>query len=291
MKPPPFDYCSPSTVQEVVDLLGRYGADARILAGGQSLVPLMNLRLMRPAVLIDLNRCRELDYIDLRGDELAFGPMVRQIKAAQSPLVHQHCPLVAQALSWTGPVAVRSRATVGGTLAHADRVAELPAAAMALDATMVIQGPRGTREVPAQAFFLGDLSTAVEPDEFLREIRFPVAAPGERSHFIEVSVRQEGVAVVGVAIHLDMAGDRIAKAAVVAMGVDAVPQRLIQVEQALQSRALDAQTAELASRCAFDQVDPASDPYASAGYRRHVVAQLVGRAFHSIAAQESLNEQ
>src|SRR5947207_11801144 len=168
MKPPAFRYFAPTTIDEVVRLLGEHGADARVLAGGQSLVPLMNLRIVRPAALIDLNRCPGLDYIERRGSRVAIGAMTRQIDAMNSAVIRENCPLVSQALAHTGPVAVRSRATVGGTLAHADRVAELPAVAVALDAVLVIEGINGRREVAATDFFLGDLTTAIEPGEFLR---------------------------------------------------------------------------------------------------------------------------
>ena len=134
MKPPAFSYFAPETIEEVLSLLGEHGAEARVLAGGQSLVPLMNLRIIRPAVLIDLNHCPGLDYIERRGSQVAFGPMTRQMDAMRSPVTQTNCPLVSQALAYTGPVAVRTRATVGGTLAHADRVAELLAPPGALNA-------------------------------------------------------------------------------------------------------------------------------------------------------------
>ena len=284
MKPPAFNYVAPVAAQDVVALLAEHGADARVIAGGQSLVPLMNLRIIRPAVLIDLNRCRELDYVEPREGYLAFGTMTRQLDAMKSPLVRRHCPLVAQALEWTGPVAVRSRATVGGTIAHADRVAELPAVAVALEAVMVIEGARGRREVAAAEFFLGDLSTAVEPDEFLREIRFPICESGAFSSFAEVSVRQEGVAVVGLATYLVKDGERVRK---VALGVDAAPMRLHAAEGELLARGLSPAAIEAAAQAARDEVDPQSDLYGSAEYRRHVVGAMVKKALQDAARGES----
>lgn len=290
MKPPAFNYVAPVAAQDVVALLAEHGADARVIAGGQSLVPLLNLRIIRPAVLIDLNRCRELDYVEPRDGYLAFGPMTRQLDALKSPVVRQHCPLVAQALEWTGPVAVRSRATVGGTIAHADRVAELPAVAVALEAVMVIEGARGRREVTAAEFFLGDLSTAVEPDEFLREIRFPICEPGAFSSFAEVSVRQEGVAVVGLATYLVKDGERVRKVALAAMGVAAAPMRLRAAEAELLARGLGPAAIEAAAQAACNEVDPQSDLYGSAEYRRHVVGAMVKKALHE-AARGGSNER
>lgn len=287
MKPPAFSYCAPSTVQEVVDLLARHGSDARVLAGGQSLVPLMNLRMIRPEVLIDLNRCPELDYIELRGKHLAIGPMTRQIVAMKSAIVRKHCPLVSQALELTGPVAVRSRSTVGGTIAHADRVAELPAAAVALDATMVIEGSRGRREVAAPDFFLGDLSTAVEPGEFLREVRFPVCDEQSHSSFNEVGVRQEGVAVVGLAIYIVSNRARVQKAALVAMGVDSAPVRLKTAEAELVKRGLAPASFEEITRLACEEINPMPDPYNTAAYRKHAIAALVLKALHAAAAERN----
>lgn len=286
MKPPAFSYFAPGTAREVVELLAQYGGDARVLAGGQSLVPLMNLRMIRPAVLIDLNRCPELDYIEQRGSYIAVGAMTRQIAATRSPLLRKYCSLVSKALELTGPVAVRSRSTVGGTIAHADRVAELPAVAVALDAVMVIESSRGKREVAATDFFLGDLSTAVEADEFLREVRFPVC--DERSHFsfTEVGVRQEGVAVVGLAVHILSQGARVQKTALVAMGVDSAPVRLKSAESELMKRGLVTPFIEEIVRLACEEIDPMPDPYTTAAYRKHAVGALMRKALQA-AAMES----
>jgi CO/xanthine dehydrogenase FAD-binding subunit len=286
MRPPPFSYVAPKAVPDVVDLLARHGVDARVIAGGQSLVPLMNLRIIRPAVLIDLNQCNELDYIEHRGSYVAFGPMTRQIDAMRSPIVRQHCPLVSQALEWAGPVAVRSRATVGGTLAHADRVAELPAVAVALEAIMVIEGTKGRREVAASAFFLGDLTTAIQPHEFLREARFPVSESNSFSSFSEVSVRQEGIAVVGLAVYLTRDGEKVRKAALAAMGVDAVPVRLRNAEGELLKRGCGPASIEEVARIGSAELDPASDLYASAAYRKHVIGAMLKKALHGAASRK-----
>lgn len=283
MRPPAFSYFAPRTVEEVVKLLAQHDGEARVIAGGQSLVPLLNLRIIRPAALIDLNRCPELDYIEQRGDWLAFGPMTRQLDAAQSAVVRQLCPLVADALEWTGPVAVRARSTVGGTLAHADRVAELPAVAIALDAVMVIEGAGGQREVSAQEFFLGDLSTVIEPTEFLREVRFPISAPHAFTNFTEVGVRQEGVAVVGLATYIEAATGEVQKIALAAMGVDAAPVRLTSAEEILQQQGINPDSIEAATQAAREQIDPMGDVYTTAAYRKHAVGGLLNRVLHQAA--------
>ena len=275
MKPPVFDYHAPETVDGVIALLRQYGAEARVLSGGQSLVPMLNLRVLKPAALIDLNLCPALDYVRREGDWLAVGGMARQFDTMEHPLVRALCPLVSLALEHAGPVAVRCRATVGGTIAHADRVAELPSVAMALDAQMVIDGIHGSRTVDAQEFFQGDLSTAIVPGEFLREVRFPVCAPDSYALFQEVSVRQEGVAVVGLAAYA-APGAGIALAA---MGVDGLPLRLRQTEALVRERGLGTVgVMDAAVDCARAEVEPSADPYATAAYRRHVVGVLVQRA-------------
>lgn len=281
MKPPVFRHFAPKTSAELIVLLGEHGADARVLAGGQSLVPLMNLRIVRPAVLIDLNRCAGLDYVERRGSKVAFGAMTRQMDAMRSSIAQSDCPLVAQALQHAGPVAVRNRATVGGTLAHADRVAELPAAAVALDAVMVLDGVNGRREVAAAEFFLGDLTTAVQPGEFLREALFPVFDTGAVSTFQEVGVRQEGVAVVGLAAYLVRDGSRVRKSAFAAMGVDAVPVRLRTCEAALEGRTIDATAADEIAKIAAAEINPVTDLVASAAYRKHVIGAMLKKVLQT----------
>ncbi len=279
MKPPVFDYHAPETVDGVIALLRQYGADARVLSGGQSLVPMLNLRVLKPAALIDLNRCPALDYVRREGDWLAVGGMARQFDTMEHPLVRALCPLVSLALEHAGPVAVRCRATVGGTIAHADRVAELPSVAMALDAKMVIDGIHGSRTVDARDFFQGDLSTAIMPGEFLREVRFPVCAPDSYALFQEVSVRQEGVAVVGLATYMTRQADQLGSIALAAMGVDGQPLRLRQTQALVLERGLGAEGLIAAAvDCARAEVEPSADPYATAAYRRHVVGVLVQRA-------------
>jgi len=284
MKPPPFVYHAPRTIAEVVALLAEHGADARVLAGGQSLIPLMNLRMAKPAVLIDLNRCAELARIERNGAGVAYGAMVRQHDAEHSDVTRTCCPLVAKALACAGPVAVRNRATVGGTLAHADRAAELPGVAIALDATFVLARASGERSVPAEEFFLGDMTTAIEPDEFLKAVVFPVSSTDSHAGFYEVGIRREGVALVGLAaqVVLDERGlVRDARFAVI--GVESFPVRLKVVEARVRGRVLGADVIEEAAALASDAVDPMDDAFTKARYRKHVAGSLVRRALQGIA--------
>jgi len=288
MKPAVFDYQAPRTVEGVIELLREHGAEARVLAGGQSLVPMLNLRVLKPAVLIDLNRCEPLSYVRREGDWIAVGAMARQLDTMDDPLVRKHCPLVSKAIEHAGPVAVRSRATVGGTIAHADRVAELPVAAMTLDAMMVIDGINGRRTVPANAFFVADLTTAIVPGEFLCEVRFPVCAAHAISTFQEVSVRQEGVAVVGLASYIVLDAGAVSHIALTAMGVDGCPVRLHQTEALVREQGLDAEgLIEAAMACARAEIDPSTDPYATAAYRTHTVGVLVQRALRGAIEQRT----
>jgi CO/xanthine dehydrogenase FAD-binding subunit len=230
VRPAPFRYAAPRSSSEALALLAEHGEDGRLLAGGQSLVPLMNLRMGRPGVLIDLGYCADLAYIEERGDAVAYGPMTRQIDAQNSPLTAKHCRLVAQALALAGPVAIRNRATVGGTLAHADRSAELPAVAAALEATFVIESSKGRREVAAADFFVADLTTAVQPGEMLREVRFPKVPANTFTTFVEAGLRQRDLALVGLAACFG-ASPRLA-----VIGVESTPVRLREVEKMLVSR-------------------------------------------------------
>ena len=181
MKPAKFAYLAPATVEEALAALAAYGDDARPLAGGQSLVPLMNMRIARPAVLVDLNRVAGLDGIGVEGDTLVLGTMVRQAVAERDPLVAAACPLLKQTLRYVGPPATKNRGTVGGSLAHADPLAELPGAALVLGAELVVGSTRGRRALTPEEFYVAELTTALEPGEMLREIRIPRAAAGARA--------------------------------------------------------------------------------------------------------------
>ena len=284
MRPASFRYIRPQNTAEALAALAEHGAAARPLAGGQSLVPLMNLRMSRPDVLVDLNRCRDLAFIERRGNDLVYGAMTRQIEAQTSALTLRHCPLIAKALALAGPVAVRNRGTLGGTLAHADRSAELPAVAAALDAVFVVDGVEGRREVPARQFFITDLVTDVGAGEMLCEVRFPIAEDDASAIFLEVGTRQRDMALAGLAAQLAMNADRNCRDARLALiGIEAAPLRLREIEDRLRGQRIDSGLIAALAQHLFEQVDPIGDLHANAGYRRHVAKTLLARALEAIA--------
>jgi carbon-monoxide dehydrogenase medium subunit len=285
VKPAPFDYHAPETVAEVLDLLAGAGGDARLLAGGQSLVPLINMRMASPAVLIDLNRCAGLDGLAREGDAIVFGPMVRQRAAETAPQVATACPLLARAVAHMGHATVRNRGTVGGSLAHADPAAELPGVAVALGATLVAEGPGGRRSIAADDFFLAELSTALAPDEMLAEIRFPAAPPGSRAAFAEVGNHLGGLALVGVAGQATLDGDgRIATVVLAATGAGERPIRLRGAEATLVGE-IPAAAAAAAADAAAGEIAPYDDVHASAHWRRRAVAAMVNAVLEDIAGR------
>ncbi len=279
MKPARFEYIAPESDGAAIEALAHYEGDARLLAGGQSLIPILNLRLARPAALIDLGRCPGLADLYRDGDRLVCGPMLRQIEVERAPLVSQCCPLLARASRLLGPPTTRNRGTIGGTLAHADRIAELPGVAVTLEAELLAKGPNGTRVIAAEDFFISDLTTALEPDEMLREIRFPVSATRSRSAFVEMTNRRHDFALVGIAVHLDFVGGKTCtKARIVAIGVASKPVRIGRAEQALVGTRVDAAAIAEASRVSLSELEPEGDLHASAEYRRCVTPHIVGEA-------------
>lgn len=220
MKPAAFDYLRARSADEAIALLAGAGEDARFLAGGQSLVPMMNFRIARPTALVDLNGCLDLSYVLLDKHHLRIGAMTRQYAAENHPLVREHCPLLAQALAHAGPATVRNRATVGGSLANGYPLAQLPCVALCLDAELVLEGPQGRRTVPARDFFVTAMVTDVRPGELLREAVFPVRGPGERHAFRESGNHAGGEAQAVVCV---ARGDQLR---IAASGLGPVPVRL-----------------------------------------------------------------
>jgi CO/xanthine dehydrogenase FAD-binding subunit len=208
MKPPRFDYQAPRSLDEALALLATHGEEAKVLAGGQSLVPLLNFRLVRPGYLVDLNEIAGLDGIRVENGRLVIGAMTRQRAVETSALVREHCPLMADAMPQIGHVQIRNRGTVGGSLAHADPASELPAVVAALDGEVVLQSTRGRRVLKPEQFFAGYLTTTAAPDELLVEARVPVTPPRTGSAFVELSRRHRDFALVGVAatVTVDEAG-------------------------------------------------------------------------------------
>ena len=288
MKPAPFEYVSPESEEEVLDLLHQHGDDARLLAGGQSLVPMLNLRIVQPEVIIDLGRCPSLAFISAENGTLVCGAMTRQMTAERSPAVRENCPLLAKALPYLGGTAHRNRGTVGGTLAHADRLAELPAVALALDAEFIARKSGSERMIAAADFFLTDLTTALEEGEMLHSIRLPRADGNHHTAFVEVGNRRHGFAIVGLAAALEIAADgTVAGARLAAMGVGAAPIRLHEAEQILVDRPAGDDTLRAAGEAAAQAIDPDDDIHASAVYRRRLTSTLVRRAVQEILGNEA----
>lgn len=279
MKPAAFTYFAPNSLSQAVALLAEHAPDGKPLAGGQSLVPMMNFRLAQPRSLIDLNRVSELSYIREADGVLAIGAMTRQAEAERSALVSRTAPLLGEALKLTGHPTIRHRGTVGGALAHADPAAELPAVALALGAELVARGPGGTRTIPAEEFFLGPLSTALAPDELLVEARFPALPPGAGWTFLELSRRHGDFAIVGVAAVVVLAPDgRIERASLALCGAGPKPIRASRAEAALAGVSPGEERFREAGEIAAQEIDPDTDLHASAAYRRRVAAVLVRRA-------------
>lgn len=278
MKPAPFAYAAPGGLAEALTLVREHGAEGKVLAGGQSLVPLLAMRLARPAVLIDLNRVRQLDYIR-GGSEIRIGAMTRQRAAELSPVVRRRLPLLAEALGYVGHPQIRNRGTIGGTLAHADPSAELPAVFSALDGRVVLRSSRGTRTLGPDEFFLSYLTTALEPDELLVEVRLP-AHDRAGSAFVEVARRHGDYALVGVAAVVEIQDGRIARARLAFTGVGGGPIRIAELEQSLAEKPPVEETLAEAGRIASARLDPEGDIHASAEYRREVAGVLTERALH-----------
>lgn len=278
MKPAPFAYFSPGTVDEAIELLGRH-PEGRLLAGGQSLVPMMNLRLAQPEVLIDLNRVGGLDRIEPAGDSVRIGAMVRQCALERSAVVRDRLPLLRQAVSFVGHPATRHRGTVGGSAAHADPSAELPVALCAYDATFVTRGPRGARELSAEDFFIDYYTSALAPEEVLEEVRVPVPAGETRVAFLELARRQNDfpVAAVGVVLGLD-GGGRCTRARVVLGGCGPGPVHARDAEALLVSAEPTAETFAEAALRAVAATSPLGGLHGSEHYVRRVAETLTRRA-------------
>ena len=283
MKPAPFDYLAPRTVDEALEALARHGEEAKVLAGGQSLVPMLNFRLARPAVIVDINRVSGLDGLGEGGGTLQVGALVRQRRlerwaATAAPLLHAGVRLI-------GHPAIRTRGTVGGSIAHADPAAEYPAVLVALEGEVVARGPRGERVIGAADFFQTYLTTALAPDEILTEVRLPAMEPGSGWAFEEFARRHGDFAIVGIAALVVLDGRRCRRARLAAAGAGPVPVRLRQAEAVLERGSVDESSIQAAAAAAERAVEPDGDLHASAEYRRHLTGVLTARALRRAVAR------
>lgn len=279
MKPPPFEYDDPSSVDETLALLAEHGDAAKLLAGGQSLVPLLNFRLARPDRLVDINKVAELDYLTLENGSLRIGALVRQSTLERSEDAARAVPLLREAVRFVGHVQIRNRGTVGGSVAHADPAAELPVALAALDARFRIRSARGDRTLAAEELFVTHLTTALEPDELLTEIEVPVPAVGTGYAFVEFARRLGDFALGGAAVLIRVAGDGSCENASVALlAAGPTPARASSVEELLRGRAFDDASARDAAQAAVADLQPTTDIHGGSEYRRDLIEALLRRA-------------
>jgi aerobic carbon-monoxide dehydrogenase medium subunit len=286
MKPPPFEYMRPETVPDVLSLLADDPDGTSLLAGGQSLVPVLNMRLAQPALLVDLNRVAGLDEIEDRGDgRLRLGAMVRQRRLERDPLVRERIPLLPAAAGHIAHPAIRTRGTVGGSLAHADPAAELPATVCALDGHLVLSGPRGERSVPARDFFVGPLTTAKEPDELLVAAEVAQPPPGSGHAFVEVARTHGAFALAAAAavVHVDGRGS-IDHVALALAGVGPAPYAPDWLaDAAIGEPPGDTLFKRIATRVR-EEVEPYDDIHATEDYRKRLAGVLATRALTKAAA-------
>jgi carbon-monoxide dehydrogenase medium subunit len=279
MKPAKFEYHAPTTLDEAVARLAS-GVDARVLAGGQTLIPMMNFRLATPPVIVDLNRVAGLAYIKDDGDTVRIGAMTRQRAIEFSAVVAEKLPLLAKAIRLVGHLPTRTRGTIGGSIANADPAAEIPMVLQALEGTVVAQGPKGERSIAAAELFRDAMTTALAPDEILVEIRLP-AAMAKAGCAIEEFARRKGdfaIAAVAAVIERKDGSKNGIKARLATAGISACPQRLHAAEQILERQGLDDSAIAQAAAAAAEAVDPLADRNASAAYRRQLTQVLTERA-------------
>lgn len=294
MKPPSFDYYAPHSLDEALHFLESGGANANVLAGGQSLMPMLNMRLARPAIIVDINGISSLNHLKAGPDMLIVGALVRHADLLRDSEVRRGWPLLAEATAMVAHPAIRNRGTVCGSIAHADPAAEHPGVLLTLDGSVVVAGVAGRREIPAGEFFVSMLTTALEPGEMVVEVHYPPLPVGTGTAFVEFSRRHGDFAVVGVAAALTVR-DRVCQAArITLVGVGETPFRARAAEAALDGRRLGPADSGGAFAAAAGEVvaavDPADDVHASSSYRRHLAGVLTERALQTALARAGGNQ-
>jgi CO/xanthine dehydrogenase FAD-binding subunit len=278
VKPARFDYFDPRTFEEAVEVLASAGGEAKIMAGGQSLMPLMNMRLVRAPVIVDINRVAGAGYVKAWNGGIAFGATARQRTLEWDTTVGDSLPILKTAVQHIGHAQIRSRGTVCGSIAHADPAAELPALALALDAELDVQAKRGKRTISAAEFYVDYLTTSLEPDEILVETRFPASPKGMAWSFKEVSRRHGDFAMVGIVAGLAVRGGAISDARLTYFGVGGTPVRCRDVEASLRGQPPGNEAFAAAAAAIQPLLDPSDDVHATAAYRRSVAGVLTQRA-------------
>lgn len=285
MIPAAFEYFRPQSVREAIGLLEKHGDDAKLLAGGHSLLPIMKLRLAQPKIIVDIGRINGLDGIKADGQQVAIGALVTHDAIEHSAVLKEKCPLLPETATVIGDLQVRNRGTIGGSLAHADPAADYPAAILALDSEIVAAGPKGSRTIPAGQFFVEMLTTALQPNEIITEVRVPALPRGTGTAYMKHAHPASGYAVVGVAAVVAVSGGKIQRAAVGITGVTGKAYRATAVEKALTGGAADEAAVAKAAAHAADGVDAQGDLYASAEFRKHLATVYTKRAVLAAAAR------
>jgi carbon-monoxide dehydrogenase medium subunit len=283
MKLPPFDYACPTALADAVALLAAHNGEAKVIAGGQSLVPMLAFRLAAPSLLVDLRKLAELRKVDIAASGVTLGAMVRWCDILSHKGLHAAQPLLVAAVDHVAHYQIRNRGTIGGSIAHADPAAEMPGIALTCEAEVAVVGTAGPRTIKAENFFLGPLTTALAPDEIIIEIRFPAWPAGRRFGFREFARRRGDFAMAAAALWYDEDAGLARNAHVGVIGVGDRPQRLATVEAVLNGRAIDEVVIAQAEAAAAAAVDPQSDIHASADYRRALTGVMVERALRDAA--------
>lgn len=286
MRPASFGYHKATDLAHALALLAEFGDDGRPLAGGQSLVPMMNLRLARPAHLVDINAL-PLTGIERRGDVLHVGALVRHHRYLSDPLIAAHFPAFLEAVHWIGHPTIRNHGSMGGSISHADPTAELPAVCLLHDATIIASSTGGDRRIAARDFFLGAYVTALEPGEMVTAVEFPIPPAKSTGAFIELGERRGDFAIASIGVTLQWSGSQITHAAVVCCGAKLVPIRASAVESQLIGRQLSDPDASAIARSFADFVEPVSDHSGSSAYRKHLIGELTRRTIER-ACQQAL---
>ncbi|MFD2001247.1 FAD binding domain-containing protein [Peribacillus frigoritolerans] len=279
MKPAKFNYLRPSSLEEAVHYLSEYGDDAKVLSGGQSLIPLLNMRLSTPKYIIDIGRVGGLSYIHADGESLVIGALTKHRDIEKSKLVKEKCPLLSEAIRWVGHEQIRNRGTVGGSIAHGDPSAELPCVLTALRGEIVLADENGEEIVSPEEFFLTYMLTSLQPDQLVKEIRFPIIKPASGSAFVEVARRHGDFGLVEVAAVVDLSEEGSFSEVKLAIGgVNSIPTALEDVERLLFGKEPNEELFKKASDLTMELVEPESDLHGTAEYRRELSGTMVIRA-------------
>lgn len=280
MRPASFEYHRATSLEHALELLAEFGEDGRPIAGGQSLVPMMNFRLARPGHLVDINKL-PLNSIESDGKMLRIGALTRHIAYFDNPLIARHFPAFLDAVHYIGHPTIRRNGSIGGSISHADPTAELAAVCVLYDAEIIVRSTAGERRIKATDFFLSAYVTALEPGEMVVGVEFPVPPPSSTGSFVELAERSGDFATASIGVSIEFASGRITKASVVCSGADLVPIRAREAEDFLQGKPLDAAGAAEAAELFAASIDPVDDHIASADYRRGLIGKLTQRAIEA----------